>query len=112
MISAPAKAFQQLCQNRLFEGIGARVLERIRPDVNILQLKRGDVVFKEGDLGDSLYLVGEGSIKFSKQGRGDGQEGLDYIQTGTFFGEYARLGGNTHITTPSAAEPTLLAAAR
>ena len=34
------------------------MLERIRPDVNILQLKRGDVVFKEGDLGDSLYLVG------------------------------------------------------
>jgi len=56
MPSAPAKAFQQLSQNRLFEGIGAKVLERIRPDVNILQLKRGDVVFKEGDLGDSLYL--------------------------------------------------------
>jgi len=59
MTSAPARAFEQLCQNRLFEGIGAKVLERIRPDVNILQLKRGDVVFKEGDLGDSLYLVGE-----------------------------------------------------
>src|SRR6059058_5770381 len=112
MTSAPTKAFQQLCQNRLFEGIGAKVLERIRPDVNILQLKRGDVVFKEGDLGDSLYLVGEGSIKISKQGRGGRQEVLDYIQTGNFFGEVALLGGQPHSAMASAAEPTLLGAVK
>src|SRR5438309_3889235 len=112
MTSAPAKAFQQLCQNRLFEGIGAKVLERIRPDVNILQLKRGDVVFKEGDLGDSLYLVGEGSIKISKQGRGGRQEVLDYIQTGNFFGEVALLGGQPHSAMASAAEPTVLGAVK
>src|ERR1700704_4742371 len=85
MTSAPARAFQQLCQNRLFEGIGTKVLERIRPDVNILKLKRGDVVFKEGDLGDSLYLIGQGSIKISKQGRGGRQEVLDSIQPETFL---------------------------
>src|SRR5882724_2550869 len=112
MTSAPAKAFAQLCQNRLFEGIGAKVLERIRPDVNILQLKRGDVVFKEGDLGDSLYLVGEGSIKISKQGRGGRQEVLDYIQTGNFFGEVALLGGQPHSAMASAAEPTVLGAVK
>ena len=110
MTSAPARAFEQLCQNRLFEGIGTKVLERIRPDVNILQLKRGDVVFKEGDLGDSLYLVGEGSIKISKQGRGGRQEVLDYIQTGNFFGEVALLGGQPHSAMASAAEPTVLGA--
>ena len=112
MTSAPTKAFQQLCQNRLFEGIGAKVLERIRPDVNILQLKRGDVVFKEGDLGDSLYLVGEGSIKISKQGRGGRQEVLDYVQTGNFFGEVALLGGQPHSAMASAAEPTVLGAVK
>jgi signal transduction histidine kinase len=112
MTSAPAKAFQQLSQNRLFEGIGAKVLERIRPDVNILQLKRGDVVFKEGDLGDSLYLVGEGSIKISKQGRGGRQEVLDYIRTGNFFGEVALLGGQPHSAMASAAEPTVLGAVK
>ena len=112
MTSAPANAFAQLCQNRLFEGIGAKVLERIRPDVNIMQLKRGDVVFKEGDLGDSLYLVGEGSIKISKQGRGGRQEVLDYIQTGNFFGEVALLGGQPHSAMASAAEPTVLGAVK
>src|SRR5205807_8102483 len=112
MTSAPARAFEQLCQNRLFEGIGTKVLERIRPDVNILQLKRGDVVFKEGDLGDSLYLVGEGSIKISKQGRGGRQEVLDYIQTGNFFGEVALSGGQPHSAMASAEEPTVLGAVK
>ena len=79
MSRTPVKPFEQLSRNRLFEGISARVLERIRPNVNILQLKRGDIVFNEGDLGDSLYLVGKGSIKISKQGRGGRQEVLDYI---------------------------------
>ncbi|PYK69259.1 MAG: hypothetical protein DME45_03220, partial [Verrucomicrobia bacterium] len=102
MSPAPAKAFEQLSRNRLFEGIGKKVLERIRPDVNILQLKRGDIVFKEGDLGDSLYLVGEGSIKISKQGRGGRQEVLDYIQTGNFFGEDALLSRQPHSAMASA----------
>src|SRR5438067_9221128 len=93
MSPAPVKAFEQLSRNRLFEGIGEKVLERIRPNVNILRLKCGDIVFKEGDLGDSLYLVGEGSIKISKQGRGGRQEVLDYIQTGNFFrSEERRVG--------------------
>src|SRR6478609_59815 len=112
MSPAPVKAFEQLSRNRLFEGIGEKVLERIRPNVNILRLKRGDVVFKEGDLGDSLYLVGEGSIKISKQGRGGRQEVLDYIQTGNFFGEVALLGGQPHSAMASAAEPTVLGAVK
>jgi signal transduction histidine kinase len=112
MSPAPVKAFEQLSRNRLFEGIGEKVLERIRPDVNILQLKRGDIVFKEGDLGDSLYLVGEGSIKISKQRRGGRQEVLDYIQTGNFFGEDALLSSQPHSAMASAAEPTLLGAVK
>ena len=112
MSQAPAKAFEHLRQNRLFEGIGSKVLERIRPDVDVLQLNRGDVVFTEGDLGDSLYLVGKGSIKISKQGRGGRQEVLDYIQTGDFFGEVALLSGQPHSAMATAAEPTVLGAVK
>src|SRR5256714_1852596 len=112
MSPPPTKAFEQLSRNRLFEGIGEKVLERIRPGVNILQLKRGDIVFKEGDQGDSLYLVGEGSIKISKQGRGGRQEVLDYIQTGNFFGEVALLGGQPHSAMARAPEPTVTRSAK
>jgi signal transduction histidine kinase len=112
MSQAPAKAFEHLRQNRLFEGIGSKVLERIRPDVDVLQLNRGDVVFTEGDLGDSLYLVGKGSIKISKEGRGGRQEVLDYIQTGDFFGEVALLSGQPHSAMATAAEPTVLGAVK
>lgn len=64
-----AHAFDQFTTNRLFDGIESNLLEKIRPEVDIREYRPGDVVFNEGDPGDSLYLVGEGSIKISKQGR-------------------------------------------
>jgi hypothetical protein len=64
MSPAPVKAFEQLSRNRLFEGIGEKSSRKNPADVNILQLKRGDIVFKEGDLGDSLYWLAKAQSRF------------------------------------------------
>ncbi|MDQ2868438.1 MAG: ATP-binding protein [Verrucomicrobiota bacterium] len=105
-----AEVFDQFTRNRLFEGIEAKLLDSIRPEVDIRSYQPGDVIFNEGDAGDSLYLVGEGSIKISKQGRGGQQEVLGYIQSGNFFGEMALLDGEPRSAMATAAEPTLLGA--
>jgi signal transduction histidine kinase len=107
-----AKVFDQLAHNRLFEGIESNVLEQIRPEVDVLKLKPGEIVFQEGDPGDSLYLVGEGSVKISKEGLGGREEVLGYIQTGSFFGEMALLDGKPRSAMATAAEPTLLGAVK
>jgi signal transduction histidine kinase len=107
-----AKVFDQLAHNRLFEGIGSNVLEQIRPEVDVLKFKPGEIVFQEGDPGDSLYLVGEGSVKISKEGLGGREEVLGYIQTGNFFGEMALLDGKPRSAMATAAEPTLLGAVK
>jgi signal transduction histidine kinase len=105
-------AFDRLSRNRLFEGIESDVLEKIRPELDILHFDRGDIVFKEGDAGDSLYLVGEGSVKISRQDRTGQQQVLAYMHPGNFFGELAMLNRAPHSARATAAEPTLLGAVK
>jgi signal transduction histidine kinase len=108
MSSSLARAFDQLAQNRLFDGIESDLLNEIAPDIRLIQLNAGEVVFREGDPGNLLYLVGEGSVKISKSGRGGQQETLGFIQSGNFFGEMGLLDGEPHSARATAAEPTLL----
>jgi signal transduction histidine kinase len=102
------KPFDQLSQNRLFEGIESGLLEKIAPEVHVVQLNAGEVIFREGDPGDLLYLVGQGSVKISKSGRGGQQETLGFIKSGNFFGEMALLDGEPRSAMATAAESTLL----
>jgi signal transduction histidine kinase len=107
-----AKVFDQLSHNRLFEGLEPDLLKQIRRQVDVLQFKSGEVVFHEGDPGDSLYLVGEGSVKISKEDRAGREQVLDYIKPGNFFGEMALLEGKPRSAMATAAEPTLLGAVK
>lgn len=107
-----AKVFDQLSHNRLFEGVEPDLLRQIRKQVDVLEFKSGEVVFHEGDPGDSLYLVGEGSVKISKEDRGGREQVLDYIKPGNFFGEMALLEGKPRSAMATAAEPTLLGAVK
>jgi len=108
MSSSVAHAFDRLAQNRLFEGIESELLDEIAPDVRVVQVGAGEIIFREGDPGNLLYLVGEGSVKISKFGRGGQQETLGFVQSGNFFGEMALLDGEPHSAMATAAEPTLL----
>jgi signal transduction histidine kinase len=109
MTAAATLDFDKFCDNRIFEGIESDVLHQIEPEIRMLRLEEGEVVFREGDAGDSLYLVGQGSVKISKLGRGGQQETLGFIQSGNFFGEMALLDGEPRSAMATAAEPTLLA---
>ena len=108
MGSLLARAFDQLAQNRLFEGIESNLLKEIAPEVHALQLDEGEIIFHEGDPGDLLYLVGEGSVRLSRSGRGGRQETLDFIESGNFFGEMGLLDGEPRSAMATAAEPTVL----
>ena len=108
MSACLAREFDELSQNRLFEGIEPGLLSEIAPDVRVVRLEAGEVIFREGDPGDLLYLVGQGSVKISKSGRGGEQETLGFIQSGNFFGEMALLDGEPRSAMATAAEPTRL----
>ena len=54
-----------------------------------MRFTAGDVIFKEDDPGDCLYLIASGSVKISKKGRGGQQETLSILTDEDFFGEMA-----------------------
>ncbi len=103
-----ADAFETFSTNRLFDGIRPDLLREVAREVQIRELTEGEVIFREGDPGDSLYLIGEGSVQISKLGRGGNQETLAFIKSGNFFGEMALLDGEPRSAMATAAENTIL----
>ena len=104
ILSAP----ERLQENRLFAGIPKALISDISADVDLLNFEVDDVVFHEGELGDCLYLVVEGAVRISKEGRGGKQETLGFVQPGNFFGEMALIDGEPRSAQAAAAEATVL----
>jgi signal transduction histidine kinase len=102
----------QFRQNHLFDGVPPDVLEEIGPQIEVAEFAENAVVFREGDHGDALYLVGSGSIRISKSGRGGQQETLGFIGPGSFFGEMALLDQEPRSATATAAERSVLGLVR
>lgn len=103
-----ARAIEQFCDNRLFDGVDAEVIEQIAPKIGVLKKKPGEVIFREGQPGDSLYLVAKGSVKIARAADGADQEVLDFVSPGSFFGATALLAGEPHSTTATAVEPAVI----
>lgn len=106
--AAVEQTFGQFRENHLFDGIPSHLVDEIAPQVGIVQFAENEVVFREGDPGDALYLVGKGSIRISKLGRGGQQETLSFIGPGSFFGEMALLDHEPRSAMATAAEPTVV----
>lgn len=98
----------RLQENRLFTGIPSDFVNEIGTDMALLRFEQDDVIFCEGDPGDCLYLVVEGSVRISKIGRGGNQETLNFIAPGNFFGEMALIDGQPRSAQASAAASTVL----
>jgi len=70
-------------------------------------LKEGEILFKEGDVGDEMYLIKSGKIKISKGG-GDIEKTLAFLKEGDFFGEMAIIDGSPRSASATAVEETKL----
>ncbi|MEM9290447.1 MAG: cyclic nucleotide-binding domain-containing protein [Acidobacteriota bacterium] len=56
-----------------------------------LQVGPGEMIFREGDPGDKLYVVLDGRVMISKDIPGAGEEALAFIERGDYFGEMALI---------------------
>jgi len=52
--------------------------------------RAGDVLFREGDPGDGMFIIVDGAIRISKQ-TPTGEEALSILETKAFFGEMALI---------------------
>jgi len=103
-----AKSAEQFLDNALFDGVETEVLGQIAPKIGVVRKEPGEIIFREGEAGDSIYLVAKGSVKIVKAAEGDEPEILDFVSPGYFFGATALLAGEAHSSTASAVEATVI----
>jgi putative ABC transport system ATP-binding protein len=75
-----------------------------------VRLAVGDVLFRQGDPGDLVYMVETGSIEIVRERADGGKEVLAHVGPGNYFGELAPLFGIRRSATARAAQPTRLTA--
>lgn len=79
----------QLCASKvpIFENLNNEELLEVVKTINHKEYSKGDVIFTEGNVANTLYFVNEGNIKLYKYTK-DGKEQILHVLTeGEFFGE-------------------------
>jgi len=69
------------------------------------QLNTGEILFKDGDPGDEMYLIKSGKIRISKPS-GEIEKTLAVLKEGDFFGEMSVIDGSPRSATATAIEPS------
>jgi CRP-like cAMP-binding protein len=83
------KAATALSQTPLFAGLPSEALEALVQQLELVQLQRGDTLFKEGDPGDALYVIVDGEV--SVQAEGPPRVEMARLAAGSFIGEVALM---------------------
>jgi CRP-like cAMP-binding protein len=77
----------------LLEGVAPERLERLAQQVELREIPRRQVIYLNGDPGDTVFILNGGRVKCSKVTR-DGKElTLAYRGAGELFGELAAVDG-------------------
>ena len=76
----------------LFREVEEPVLRVLWPSFRERRLRRGDVLFRVGDLGEELFILRTGSIVVSKPVTGRVEQVLNRVEPGEVFGEMSVFG--------------------
>lgn len=70
----------------------------------------GDVIFREGDVGNEMFIIQSGKVKISKQLKEGAEKTLVILGAGDFFGEMAVIDKDVRSANAIAMEPSRLIA--
>jgi len=103
-ISSSAKGV--LAQSSLFALVPDPVLEELARLAHRRHFRRGEVIFHQGDPGDSLFLIEAGRVKLGVASADGGEAILTTLRAGDAFGELALIDGVARSATATAMEAT------
>src|ERR671933_1528380 len=90
----------------LFADLTERDLEQLAQVAVPRSYESGEAVFREGDSGDTCYVIREGAVRVTRR-HSDGRViTLAELRPGDIFGELAMFGGETRSASVEALEPT------
>jgi CRP/FNR family cyclic AMP-dependent transcriptional regulator len=99
-------AIDSLRQCPLFFGCERGVLESVASHLRVRRFRRNEVIFHQGDAGDSLHIIASGSVKIVLPSAEGDEAIIATLHPPDFFGELALLDGQPRSATATAIEPT------
>ncbi|MGI8661199.1 MAG: Crp/Fnr family transcriptional regulator [Thermoleophilaceae bacterium] len=95
-----------LARTEVFADLEQRELDQLATVAVPRHWERGELVFREGDSGDSCYVLRSGALVLTRE-HGDGRAiALAELRAGSMFGELALFGGERRSATAEALEET------
>lgn len=96
-----------LQQSPVFEKLSLQTLTTMADQMSLEEFQANDVIIKQGDEGDKLYLIREGGVTVSMEQNGASRE-LAKLRDGDFFGETALMFDQPRNATVTADEDVVL----
>lgn len=90
----PSSSIQKLIQIPIFRGLSEAEATQI---VNLAEervIGRSDKIFDEGDPGDGIYVLLEGTVSIQKKDKVGGQQELARLGDGSVLGEMSLISGD------------------
>jgi hypothetical protein len=78
------------------------------PQKTLIQAAAGQVIFRENDPGDKMYIILEGVVEILKEAQGGSSKVLTSVGKGEFFGEMALIDDRPRSATAIASVPCKL----
>ncbi len=94
---------------RLFGSLDQSELDYIKKNIEWIHLSRGEILCRQGDPGDCLYIVISGKLRVFKEGKDQQKKELNELGRGEILGEMALLTGGVRSATVSALRDSDLA---
>jgi len=98
---------ESFSENPLFAGLSDQEIEEILQATHNSRYEEGEIIFNEGDVSKSLYLMEEGSVEINKR-IGDKNQLIARLHARTIFGEMALTTDDPRNASITALEPVLV----
>ncbi|MZP29237.1 cyclic nucleotide-binding domain-containing protein [Heliobacterium undosum] len=97
----------ELLEIPLFSGLDRVNKAKLLPELEDVHYREGDVIFRQGDFGDSLYIIAQGTVSVCL-GEGDARREINRLGEQESFGEMALLTGEPRSATIVAVDDVIL----
>ena len=89
----------------LFRGLSPENMATVIGSLSMVRAGKDEVLVREGETGDTMYIIFTGKVEVAKEGMGRVAE----LGEGNYFGEIAVVTGQARTATVKCLEPTVLA---
>ena len=105
---SPSDIKYHLGSTELFQTLDEAILDEITAQVEVLRVPGGDSLFKQGDAGDSLYIVVNGRLRVIVRREDNQEDTVAELGRDEMVGEMALLTGENRSATVRALRDTTL----